>query len=40
MSFSIPRARRSPFNIAPTMGKTVNIDFDVMEKTLKDLFGV
>lgn len=40
MSFSINRTNMSPFNIAPTIGKTVKIDKDKMEKTLKDLFGV
>lgn len=40
MSFSIPKAQNSPYNIAPTVGKTVNINTEVMLKTLKDLFGV
>ena len=40
MSFNIPKARRSPYNIAPTVGKSVKIDFNKMETSLKDLFGI
>ena len=40
MSFSVPRAKRSPYNIAPTIGKGVQIDYDRMETSLKDLFGI
>ena len=40
MSFSIPRAKNSPFNIAPTIGKSVNIDIPKMESSLVSLFGV
>lgn len=40
MSFSIPRANTSPFNIAPTIGKTVTIDQEKMMQSVKELFGV
>jgi hypothetical protein len=40
MQFSIPADKKSPYNIAPTIGKTVNINKDKMEQTVKDLFGV
>lgn len=40
MSFSIPSGKKSPYNIAPTIGKSVSIDKDKMVDTLKNLFGV
>jgi hypothetical protein len=40
MSFSISRANTSPFNIAPTIGKTVMIDQEKMERSVKELFGI
>jgi hypothetical protein len=39
MSFSIPRGKASPFNIAPTIGKSVKIDQEKMQQSVKDLFG-
>jgi len=40
MSFSIPRSKNSPHNIAPTVGKTVSINSEKMMETLKGLFNV
>ena len=40
MSFSIPTSQKSPYNIAPTIGKGVTINKREMNTTLKDLFGV
>lgn len=40
MSFSIPKAKNSPYNIAPTVGKGVTINTEIMMGTLKGLFGV
>ena len=40
MIFSIPVSKNSPYNIAPVMGNTVNIDKELMMGSLKGLFGI
>lgn len=40
MSFSIQKSNTSPFNIAPIIGKTVMIDQEKMEQSVKQLFGL
>jgi hypothetical protein len=40
MSFSIIKSNMSPYNIAPTIGKTVKIDTEKMKETLRNLFMV
>lgn len=40
MNFSIPVSKNSPYNIAPVIGNTINIDTDLMLGSLKGLFGV